>query len=436
MESCSWRYPRSVEFETLGKADKNRMDTILYIDHYAGSPVHGMEFRPYYLARRWVRMGYRVFIAAASFSHVRKTNPKVAGVVSREELDGITYLWLKTPAYAGNRLGRVFNMLVFVYRLLRLRHRLARLRGLRAVIASSTYPLDICPARWIARRARARLLFEVHDLWPLSPVELGGYSRFHPFILVMQRTEDFAYRKAHWVVSMLPKALPHMVRHGLAAGKFVHIPNGIEPEEYAAAGGENTAVLARIPEGKFLVGYAGTLGIANALECFVRAAGALRREPGIHFVIVGGGPEEASLKRLASELRLSNLTFLPPVGKRQVLSVLKRFDVCYIGFKRSRLYRFGVSPNKLFDYMYAGRPVLQAIEAGNDLVAEAGCGISVQPDNPAAVAEAVQRFYRMEPRMRAEMGERGRRYVLANHTYERLAERFAALFEAPVDADP
>jgi glycosyltransferase involved in cell wall biosynthesis len=405
-----------------------RADTILYIEHYAGSPVHGMEFRPYYMAKRWVRMGFRVVIVAASFSHVRKNNPEVSAAVTKEVLDGITYLWLKTPAYSGHRLGRVVNMVVFVLRVLRLRRRLANIPAVRAVIASSTYPLDIYPAYLIARRARARLIFEVHDLWPLSPVELGGYSRYHPFIFVMQRAENFAYRKSHRVVSMLPKTLPHMIRHGLAAEKFAYIPNGIDPEEIGPERPEETVALQKIPEGKFIVGYAGTLGIANSLECFVQAADALRGVPDIHFIIVGGGPEEGRLARMASERRVTNLAFLPPVSKNQVIPVMKRFDVCYIGLKRSRLYRFGISPNKLFDYMFAGRPILQALQAGNDLVRDAGCGISVEPDNPAAVTDAVMRFYRMTPQVRSAMGEKGRQYVLANHTYDRLAERFSALF--------
>jgi len=413
-----------------------RADTILYIEHYAGSPVHGMEFRPYYLAKRWVRMGFRVIIVAASFSHVRKTNPKVSAAVTEETLDGIAYLWLKTPEYSGNGWGRVVNMVVFVYRVFRLRRRLGSLPAVRAVIASSTYPLDIYPAYLIARRARARLIFEVHDLWPLSPVELGGYSRRHPFIFVMQRAENFAYRKSHRVVSMLPKTLPHMIGHGLEAEKFTYIPNGIDPEEIGPERPEQTTALKQIPGGKFIVGYAGSLGIANSLECFVQAAEALRAVPDIHFVIIGGGPEAGRLTCMVSERQVTNLTFLPPVSKSQIISVMKRFDVCYLGLKRKSLYRFGISPNKLFDYMYAGRPILQALEAGNDLVREAGCGISVEPDNPAAIAEAVMRFYRMTPQMRQAMGEKGRQFVLANHTYDRLAERFAALFEAPVDADP
>ncbi len=417
----------------MKNASPTRQDrAVLYVEHYAGSPHHGMEFRPYYMARRWVSMGYRVVILAASFSHVRKHNPPVASAVTREAIDGIEYIWLKTPAYAGSGPGRVVNMGMFVYRAWRLRHRLGRIPGLRAVIASSTYPFDIYPARRIAGIAGARLIFEVHDLWPLSPMELGGYSRYHPFIILMQRAEDFAYREAHKVVSILPATLPYMVRHGMAPGKFVHIPNGIEldePEEDKAGKPPGWIV----PDAKLIVGYAGTLGVANAVEILIEAADLLRGERDVYFIIVGGGPATVNLKRLADAKGISNVAFHPPVNKRHVQSVLRAFDVCYIGMKRRSLYRFGISPNKLFDYMYAGRPVLQALDAANDLVREAGCGITVEPDDARAVAGAVLAFRQMTPQARFALGERGRRFVLAHHTYDRLASDFAELFAAPVE---
>jgi glycosyltransferase involved in cell wall biosynthesis len=404
-------------------------ETILLINHYAGSPRDGMEFRPYYLARHWVRMGYRVVIAAASFSHVRRTNPRMRGSEQRETIDGITYIWLRTPMYRGNGVGRVLNMLAFTWQLLRRWRALADRESLAAVISSSTYPLDIYPAARIARRARAHLIFEVHDLWPLSPIELGGYSRSHPFIVLMQAAEDYAYRIASHVVSMLPKALPYMMEHGLEPAKFVHIPNGVELElqDRGEALGEDVAAVLP-PAGDFLVGYAGTVGIANALDALVEAAAILQETPEIRFAIVGDGPE---LERLQGEARardLRNLHFIGRIEKGQVPAMLARFDVCYIGLKAEKLFRFGVSPNKLFDYMLAARPVLQAISAGNDPVGESGCGMSVEPENPRAIADAVLAFYHMSPEERQRLGDNGRRYVLEHHTYEKLARQFAELF--------
>jgi glycosyltransferase involved in cell wall biosynthesis len=404
-------------------------NTILLINHYAGSLRHGMEFRPYYLARHWVRMGYRVIIAAASFSHVRQTNPRMRGCEQRETIDGITYVWLRTPAYRGNGVGRVLNMLVFTWRLLWRWRALADREDLLAVISSSTYPLDIYPAARIARRARAHLIFEVHDLWPLSPIELGGYARSHPFIVLLQGAENYAYRRAAHVVSMLPKALPYMMEHGLEPAKFVHIPNGVEPAMHDASGMLSEEVAPLLPPaGSFLVGYAGTIGIANALDALVEAAALLQETPEIRFAIVGDGPELGRLQGEARAHDLHNLNFIGRIEKGQVPAMLARFDVCYIGLKAESLFRFGVSPNKLFDYMLAARPVLQAISAGNDPVGAAGCGISVEPENPRAIADAILSFYHMSPEERRRLGENGRRYVLVHHTYDKLAKQFAELF--------
>lgn len=205
---------------------------ILLINHYAGSLGYGMEYRPYYFAREWVRSGHKVTVVGASYSHLRSKQPKVSQAFEEENVDGIRYVWLKAPAYEGNGFGRIKNMLAFLAGLYRYMDKLAGGVIPDAVIASSTYPLDIYPARRLAKRYRAKLVFEVHDLWPLSPMELGNMPPYHPFIMVMQAAENYAYRHADKVVSLLPKAKEHMVSHGMAEEKFVYIPNGICIEDW------------------------------------------------------------------------------------------------------------------------------------------------------------------------------------------------------------
>lgn len=155
-------------------------------------------------------MGHRVRIIAASQSHVRTHQPEMAGVRIDEVIDGIEYTWLSTPKYAGNSVRRVLNMLTFVWRLWKTARELVQAVKPDVVIASSTYPMDIWPAHRIAKLANAKLVFEVHDLWPLSPMELGGMSRWHPFILLAQAAENYAYRHADVVISMLPKVREYM----------------------------------------------------------------------------------------------------------------------------------------------------------------------------------------------------------------------------------
>lgn len=407
--------------------------TILLINHYAGGPAYGMEHRPFYMAREWVRRGHEVTILAATQSHLRHHTP----AAGEEWIEGIRYRFVETPAYQGNGLGRVRNMLAFVSALWQEAPRLARELKPDVVIASSTYPLDIYPARRIARAAKAhsargRLIYEVHDLWPLSPMELGNMSPWHPFIMVMQKAENDAYRDSDRVVSMLPKAEPHMRAHGMAPEKFAYVPNGIDLEEWESATHalpdlHRETLEALRARGRFIVGYAGAHGVANALHAFVDAAARLEGTPAT-LVLVGQGPTKDDLQSRAGGM--DNVVFLPPVPKGAVPALLGAMDALYIGLGRAPLFRFGISPNKLMDYMMAAKPVVSAIEAGNDPVAESGCGYSVPAEDPEAIADAVTRLMALPPEERDAMGTRGRAFVTAQHDYRVLAGRFLEVMEA------
>ncbi|MDQ1923283.1 glycosyltransferase family 4 protein [Massilia pseudoviolaceinigra] len=402
---------------------------ILLINHYAGSLRHGMEYRPFYLAREWVRLGHTVRIIASSQSHIRAQAPQLHGQPRLDEtIDGVSYRWIATPAYRGNGAARVVNMLAFVAHLQRHARQLAAEFAPDVVIASSTYPLDIWPAHRIARLAGARLLFELHDLWPLSPIELGGYSRWHPFIMLLQAAENYACRNACAIVSILPKVRDHLEAHGMAPHKLHIVPNGADPAEWLAeppalSGQAGTVLAALRHEGKFIVGYAGTHGVANALDTLLDAA-ALVADQRIAFVLAGGGPDKPRLAHLARERGLHHVHFLDPVPKEQVPALLACFDVAYIGWQRQRLYRYGIAPNKLIDYMMAGRPILHSVEAGNDPVADARCGLTVAPQDPAAVAHGLLALFTLDPYEREAAGQRGRAYAMANLSYPVLGRRF------------
>ena len=401
---------------------------IVYINHYAGSPRHGMEYRPYYLAREWVRAGHQVQIIAASYSHVRSRQPDVGSQPLNETLDGVRYRWLPASGYIGNGTGRVKNIWAFLSRLWRESPRIAHDFKPDVVIASSTYPMDLWVARRLARLASAKLVYEVHDLWPASPIELSGMSKWHPFILLCQKAENDAYRDADVVVSMLPKVAGHMAAHGLDLRKLHIVPNGISPDEWQ---GEptplDTELAAQLAElkaaGRSIVGYAGSHGLPNALDVLLDAAALLRDRP-ISVVLVGDGHEKARLAQRLRDEGLHHVVMLPPIPKSQIPALLSLFNIAYIGWQRVPIYRFGIAPNKLMDYMMAGCAVLHSVEAGNDPVAEAGCGLTVVPESAAAVADGLQALLACTPAERAAMGERGRAFVRAHHTYVVLAQRF------------
>ncbi len=187
---------------------------ILYLNHYAGSPSLGMEYRPYYLAREWVRLGHRVQVVACTTSHVRAQAPSsTTGPIlqpTHQLIDGIDYFWIPGTPYQGNGLGRVKNIWSFLSQVWKKSEDIVKKFNPDVVIASSTYPMDIWVARRLAQKARAKLVFEVHDLWPLSPIELSGMSPWHPFIMLCQKAENDAYRDSDYVVSMLPNVRQYM----------------------------------------------------------------------------------------------------------------------------------------------------------------------------------------------------------------------------------
>ena len=416
---------------------------ILYINHYAGSPQHGMEYRPYYLAREWVRSGHAVRMLAGGFSHVRAQQPDLAalrttgavpdGRSTAQVIDGIAYHWYATPAYVGNGVGRVKNIWAFLRQVWLDAPRIAQDFQPDVVIASSTYPMDIWVAHRIVRLARqqgrpCKLVFEVHDLWPLSPIELGGMSPKHPFIRLCQAAENYAYRHADVVVSMLPKVADHMQAHGLDLRKLHIVPNGIALEEWQGdpaplredldlyIGAQKTA-------GRTVVGYAGSHGTPNALDVLLQAAARMQTEP-FSFVLVGDGHEKTALQQQAQALGLQHVAFFGPVPKAQIPSFLAQIDIAYIGWQRVPIYRFGIAPNKLMDYMMARCVVLHSVEAGNDPVAEAGCGLTVPPADPPAIADGLRQLARLDAATRERMGAAGRQFVLDNHIYPVLARRF------------
>lgn len=402
---------------------------ILLVNHYAGTPDLGMEFRPYYFAHEWQKMGHQVRIVGATYSHLRKVQPKSKGA---EIIDGIYYYWIKTITYKSNGVKRVWSMFQFVFTLMCHYKQICLEFVPDVVIASSTYPLDNYPVRKIAKHYHAKYIYEVHDLWPLSPMELGGMSKFHPFIMMMQIAENYAYKHVDAVVSILPKTEIYMRSKGLAAGKFYCIPNGIVKEDWdkpMKLADEYSELLTHLhAEHKTIVGFTGSHGIANSLQSIIEAVGKLESN-NIVLVLVGTGQKKESLKRYVVEHGLKNVFFMPPVHKRMIPSLLAEMDILYIGWAKNPLYQYGISPNKIFDYAMAAKPIIHAVEAANDLVKDAHCGLSVEPDNINEISEAILILSRMTPSEREQLGLKGKEYVLQNHTYNILANQFIKIIE-------
>ena len=406
---------------------------ILYIFHYAGSPKYGMSFRPYYMSREWVRMGHNVTIIAASYSHLRQVQPEVENDFDEEMVDGIRYIWLKTPEYGGS-LARIKNIACFVGKLLKYKKRIAKQYKPDLVIASSTYPLDNIPAHKIAKIAGAKHVYEAHDIWPLSPMVIGGYSKYHPFIQVMQYGENYACQKADKVISLLWNSEEHYKECGLKPGNFACVPNGFSKDEWS-----EEAANQPLPEehqkafdglkGNVIVGFAGGFAASGALDTLINAAAILKGRNDIHFVLVGKGPEKEHIGQLVADKALANVTILPAVAKKLIPAINARFDIAYMGGVHSILHKFGTSYNKMTDSMLSGKPIIQAVDEPGCVAERVGCGIQVEAENPQLVAEAVIKLVSMPVEDRIAMGKKGNVYAKENLEWGTLASDFLKVFE-------
>ncbi len=400
---------------------------ILYIFHYAGSPEYGMAFRPYYMSREWVRQGHNVTIIASSFSHLRQKNPIVERDFQEETIEGIKYVWLKGNEYGG-AMARIRNIASFVFKLQSNAKKVAKQFKPDLVIASSTYPLDNVPAHTIARIAGAKHCYEAHDIWPLSPMVIGGYSKWHPFILVMQWAENFACKKADKVISLLWNSEEHYRECGLKPGNFDCVPNGYAADEWTqntssqSLPEEHERVFSSLKD-KVIVGFAGGFAASGALHVLIEAANLLKNNQNLAFVLVGKGPEKENYEKLIDQYQLNNVHILPAVPKMIIPAVTAKYDIAYIGGVHSVLHKYGTSANKLTDYMLAGKPIIQAIDEPGSVVERVGCGIQVEAENPELVANAIRELLSKTEEKRTIMGLKGKDYTIHNLEWGILANK-------------
>jgi glycosyltransferase involved in cell wall biosynthesis len=284
--------------------------------------------------------------------------------------------------------------------------------------------LQVASAWAIARLRRVPLVFEVRDLWPAFAVA-AGVLRSPILIRLSEGLERFLYRRADHLIVNSPGFVPHLRQRGVTQSLITLVPNGVDPAKFDPAADGRDFRTAHGLQQRFIVLYAGAHGLANDLGVVLGAAAELRRESTIVFVLVGDGKEKPELMRQAQAMGLGNVRFLPPVAKADMPTVLAAAD-CGLAILQPLPLFATTYPNKVFDYMAAGRPVLLAIDGViRQIVEEEQAGVVVPPGDPAALAAAVRRLAGDRVSAR-RMGLRGRSAV--ERRFER--RRQAALLEA------
>ena len=407
---------------------------IWYAHHYAGSKLEATYGRPYNLAKSLAEKGNNCRIIAASFHHLMRAPVVQNNSVHSEKLDGINFTWLKTPEYQGNGLKRIMNMISFGYRFrtLDLLNEY-EIEKPDAIIISSAHPFHIIGGIHWAKRYKAKLIFEVRDIWPLSLIQLLGISSFHPLSLILSWFEKKAYKQADAVVSLLPNAKTHMTELGLKSDKFNYIPNGIDAQTF-----ENTQpssyrdIIGELKnEGKFIFMYTGAHGIPNALVPLIKAAELIQQkgDKNIEFVLIGDGSCKQDLQNYAQNHQINNIHFLDAIPRAEIPDTLNFADLVFIGGRNLPLYKFGVSPNKMFEYMLAGKPILMTISSPNNPLELAQAGTCIGSNDPIIIANTVLQ-YANRPRSDMEViGERGLEYVKKHHLYNILAQQYIDVIE-------
>lgn len=398
---------------------------ILYVNPYAGGPGVGRYWRAYYLSREWQDAGHDVSIVSPAYHHLMDGAGMATGP---SQHDGVDYYFLPALRYAGNGLKRLFAMLLFAVTLLWFLIRLPRGKRPDLIIYSSAHPFAYPSALLMAKLYGAKIYFEVRDLWPLSLVEVAGVSARHPIVWLLGRIERLAYRASDKVVSLLPGAFDYMESRGLTPNRFVYAPNGFS---FTPTVTQTTIhpLLADLQSfrraGEFVYFYAGALGEPNAMHKFLDALEYLSPscQRKIRFVIVGKGEQAEALQRRCELHGFDFVSFYGQVDKSIILQALKCVDAGFFVMHDLPIYRFGVSLNKLYDYMALAVPVVGAYCAYNDPLADAGCGLSVAPDRPQDLAAAFATLALYDQDTLQAMGARGRAYLTDNFEYAAIARK-------------
>ena len=337
-----------------------------------------------------------------------------------EDRNGVRYAWLRTKSYTSSRFAKLANMRSFATHLLHAADSMPLDRP-DVIVGSSPHLYAADAARRLAKQWGIPFCCEVRDIWPGSLVDIAGASPWNPVVLHMAHIERRVYRSAERIFTLLPGSDEHIHRHGGRKDSVVWIPNGVDPKLLPPATRPDTS-------GPFTLIYAGAHGVANGLDAVLDAAAIIQQSHGpdaFRFLLIGDGPCKPGLVQRVRDESLSLVEFRDPVAKSQIHTVLQGADACLMPLKRGNVFRHGISPNKMFDYLAVARPVIFSVDTPVNPVEDAGAGLTIPPEDPDALAQAVLDLASSGMEDRVAMGERGRAYVLEHHDLSMLAGRVA-----------
>ena len=390
---------------------------LILINHYASTPQYPGPTRNFDFAAALVKQGWRVSLLSCRFNHyLRRYLPKPPQSVA-----GVDLKWVFSTAYSGNTLQRELNILVF--------SALSFWAGLfrpAQIVVTVTPPLESALAGWIlARVKRVPFVLDLEDLWPDSLIAMGFRNKI--VIGCLRGLERFLYRHSEHILVVAEQMQEYLIQSGIPANKISLIPLGANlptPRETRQTvrqryGWEANEVIAV---------YVGAHGPANALDTLLRAAEQLVAVPGVKLVLFGDGSDKPRLQQLLNDLKLPNLILADPVAPELVPDILGAADIGIASLKQTETFKT-VRPNKLYEYMAVGLPIICCIDGeARRLVETVNSGIYVTPEDEAGLAKALQELT-VNPELRRRLGEQGRSFVIREGDRAKLAEQMATVLK-------
>lgn len=313
----------------------------------------------------------------------------------------------------------------------------AAMRGLSlprpdVIIATSPQLLVGLAGWWLAFVRQIPFVFEVRDLWPESLIAVGVGHEDSLLHRSLAKLAGFLYERADLVVVVTPAFRKYLIaRWRVPAEKIAVVENGVEADVFRPQPEPADSALRRelAAEGKFLVCYVGTIGMAHGLETLLDAAAQLlKQRPDVLFLLVGEGAEKARIQSLAESRRLTNVRFLDQQPRERIPAFISASDVCLVLLKKTDVFKT-VIPTKMLEFMSCARPVIVGVEGqARQIVEEANSGIAIEPENACALAKAISRLSD-DPALRLALGENGRRHIAKYFSRGEAAREFIGFLQ-------
>lgn len=399
------------------------MKQVWILNHYAQDPGGAGGTRHFHLAEYLEPYGWQATVIAASVE-LNSGRQRLRSEEDQryERIAGVPFLWVRTPEYKGNGGGRMVNMLTYAWQTLR-KKTTRELPRPDVVIGSSVHPFAAVSGALLARRFKVPFVFEVRDLWPQTLVDMGRLREGSLMTRALRMLELWLYRRAERIVVLLPRAWEYIVPLGIDRERIVWIPNGVDLSLFPPP-----EPPLRESSSPFTLMYFGAHGQANGLDNVLQAM-KLVQDQHIQLRMIGDGPLKLSLMAQAEQMGLSNVKFEPPVPKSQIPALAAEADAFVFNLIDAPVFRYGISSNKLFDFMASERPVVFSCDSTNNPVADAQAGFTVRAGQPTELADAILKIAAVTPDERRRMGLAGRCYIEQNHGFQQLSRRLATMLD-------